>query len=338
MAAREPGPRGAEHRPRHSSGAGSDRPRWPQTWPLGRDRLPKERPAWGAGRGPGSSPPAPAAPPPSWLCLGCARRSANGGGNDGDHGTPGAVSSEAISVGTAQGLVAPRFRQQRPGSPRAAPSTRHPGARAGRDPTPPRQAGPPGGLPALPTAPARAATPVPGSAHSRTPGPLTLRLLGYIAAACPWGPTPTSQVRAAPSTRRPPAPGMRSPRLGPRRARAGLSRAPVRTPGAGGLPPAHLRERPRGPARLSGARRRQSAQRVLPAPPARAARARPPRRRGPALTASWRPRRALADLRNAPRRGRGREGGCSPGPGARARERAGAPRPPAASPEPSPLA
>ena len=51
MAAREPGPRCAEHRPRHSLGAGSGRPRWPQTWPLDRDRLPKERPAWGAGRG-----------------------------------------------------------------------------------------------------------------------------------------------------------------------------------------------------------------------------------------------------------------------------------------------
>lgn len=286
--------------------------------------------ARGAGRGPGSSPPAPAAPPPSWLWLGCARRSPIGGGNDGDYGAPGAVSSEAVAAGTAQGLVAPRFRLQRPGSPRAAPSTRRRGA--GQDPTlhravsPRCPPSPPGGPPlsrAVPTLGPRAQ--LPSASWAR------------LAAACPWGPTPTSQVLAAPSTRCLPAPGCGA-LAGVPDARAPASPARVRTPGAGGLPPAHLRERPWGPARLSGAQRRQPAQRVPPAPPALAARARPPRRRGPALTTSWRPRRALADLRSAPRRGRGREGGRSLEPGARARERAGAPRPPAARPEPSPLA
>lgn len=102
------------------------------------------------------------------------------------------------------------------------------------------------------------------------------------------------------------------------------SRAPARAP-------AGVRGSFRGPSF-------QSSQRVPPALPARAARSRPPRRRGPALTASWRPRQALADLRSAPRRGRGRESGRSPWPGARARERAGASRPPAARPETSPLA
>ena len=96
--------------------------------------------ARGAGLGPGSSPPAQAAPPSRWLWLGCASRSAIRGGNDGDHGTPGAVSSEAVATGTEQGLVAPRFRLQRSGSLRAAPSTRRPGA--GRDPTPHRAVSP----------------------------------------------------------------------------------------------------------------------------------------------------------------------------------------------------
>ncbi|XP_042097154.1 collagen alpha-1(I) chain-like [Ovis aries] len=173
--------------------------------------------ARGAGRGPGSSPPAPAAPPPSWLWLGCARRSPIGGGNDGDYGAPGAVSSEAVAAGTAQGLVAPRFRLQRPGSPRAAPSTSRPGA--GQDPTlhravsPRCPPSPPGGPPlsrAVPTLGPRAQ--LPSASWAR------------LAAACPWGPTPTSQVLAAPSTRCLPAPGVRSPRRGPRRARAGLSR------------------------------------------------------------------------------------------------------------------
>lgn len=164
-------------------GAGSGR-----LWPAanvatGPGPLPKERPAWGAGagRGPGSSPPAPVASARAgsgWLRSpkpdrrrerrrlrrpwGCVRRRS--------------------PVGTAQGLVAPRFRLQRPGSPRAAPplaARRRAGPRHSTGPSPPRcPLSRPG------------ATPVPGSAYSRTPGPPALRLLGLSSRCLPRGPTP----------------------------------------------------------------------------------------------------------------------------------------------------
>ncbi|XDA89810.1 hypothetical protein R6Z07F_019394 [Ovis aries] len=222
VAAREPGPRGAEHRPRHSLGAGSGRLCRPQTWPLGRDRLPKERPAWGAGRGARGAGPAPPRRPrllrpragSGWAALAEARSAAG-------------TTETTAPLGLCPRRRSPRARR-RGWSPPASGCS----ARGVPAPPPPLAAPEPGRTP-------HSTGPSPRAAHRPRPGgpPLSRAVptLGpraqlpsaswaRLAAACPWGPTPTSQVLAAPSTRGLPAPGVRSPRRGPRRARAGLSR------------------------------------------------------------------------------------------------------------------
>lgn len=287
VAAREPGPRGARHRPRHSLGAGSGR--------LCR----RKRGHWAGTTSPGASalgrrerrrararllPHRPRLLRPGSSAAGCARQP------DRRRERPG--------YGAPWGCVLGGGRRGH-----GAGNGRCGSYRAGV-PAPPllRRRGP--GGPTSTGAVSRCYRPRPGATLSRacpplrTPGPGALRLLGPSSRCLPLRAPPLPRgVLARPPPGACPRPGVRSPRRGPD-ARAPASPAPVRTPGAGGLPPpAHLRQRPWGRAHFRGpatpacpASAPLARQRALGAAAAGPGTHRPPVRRAPAglRSAHWR--------------------------------------------------